>query len=317
MDAEGVVATCRDRIQFLQENSEHRISEEEACRVVAHDQFPDLCGPACDPLVCDDGRAETTGRVTGGNTVSSTFGGFVPITPSEQDSVLFFGGETTLLPNNPTRNNNNPFGPNVLLFDPSMSSAEIQATFDRIFLQQVNNEMGSERYSLYFLPGVYGSPDDPLQLQMGYYTEVAGLGAVPADVVIHGKIEVYNRCFAKDPYAEGKFIPSNGSEGLCFALNNFWRSLSNLSIQVSHKSGNTDSCRGTAMFWAISQASSMRRVDIRGSDVALMDYCSSTLCCSLCGRQHHSPLFLFSPFFRQTRALPAEDSLRTPESAGR
>jgi hypothetical protein len=29
---------------------------------------------------------------------------------------------------------------------------------------------------------------------MGYYTEVAGLGASPAEVTINGKIEVYNRC---------------------------------------------------------------------------------------------------------------------------
>jgi hypothetical protein len=133
--------------------------------------------------------------------------------------------------------------------------------------------MGTERYSLYFLPGIYGSFEQPLMIQIGYYTEVAGLGEQPESVMIYGKIEVYNRCFDASSYAAGDFIPtSDVSNRLCFALNNFWRSLSNLAIQIV--SLNQDTCRSTAMFWAVSQASSMRRVDIRGGDVSLMDYCT-------------------------------------------
>ena len=166
-------------------------------------------------------------------------------------------------------------GENVMIFDPSMSTATIQAAFDSLLDKQVNNEMGMERYSMFFLPGTYGTVDEPLSLLIGYYTEVAGLGATPQAVTINGKIEVYNRCFAKDPYAAGKFVPTSADKGgLCFALNNFWRTLSNLSINIVHKAS-VDACRKTAMFWAISQASSMRRVDIRGGDVSLMDYCSS------------------------------------------
>ena len=62
--------------------------------------------------------------------------------------------------------------------------------------------MGTERYSLYFLPGTYGTDEEPLQVQVGYYTEVAGLGASPGDVQINGAIEVYNRCF-DDPVEPG------------------------------------------------------------------------------------------------------------------
>ncbi|CAB9520539.1 secreted protein [Seminavis robusta] len=135
--------------------------------------------------------------------------------------------------------------------------------------------MGRERYALLFQPGVYGSATEPLMIQIGYYTEVAGLGQSPQDVRIMGKIEVYNRCFEKDPYQDGKFIPTdNSEEGLCFALNSFWRGLSNLSIQIITP-GYQDTCRATAMFWAISQAASMRRVSIEGGDVSLMDYCSN------------------------------------------
>jgi hypothetical protein len=42
------------------------------------------------------------------------------------------------------------FGSNVLIFDPSMPTSQIQATVDTIADQQVDNEMGSERYTLLF-----------------------------------------------------------------------------------------------------------------------------------------------------------------------
>ena len=84
-------------------------------------------------------------------------------------------------------------GPNVFVFDPSMTTAEIQNRADTIFNQQQNNEMGQERYSVLFQPGTYGSENEPLMLQIGYYTEIAGLGESPTDVRIMGKIEVYNR----------------------------------------------------------------------------------------------------------------------------
>ena len=86
------------------------------------------------------------------------------------------------------------FGPNVIVFDPSMPVDQIQATIDAIHAQQVDDEMGTNRYALLFEPGTYGTDEEPLQLKVGYYTEVAGLGASPTDVTINGKIEVYNRC---------------------------------------------------------------------------------------------------------------------------
>ena len=58
-----------------------------------------------------------------------------------------------------------------------MSTSEIKATVDAIATQQVSNEFGTQRYALLFMPGTYGSAADPLNFQLGYYTEVAGLGA--------------------------------------------------------------------------------------------------------------------------------------------
>ncbi len=153
------------------------------------------------------------------------------------------------------------FGEHTLVFDPSMPTSEIQATVDSISDVQVDDEMGTNRWSLLFMPGEYGSAEEPLQIKVGYYTEVAGLGASPSDVTINGKVEVYNRCLG------------DGGTSNCIALNNFWRTLSNLTIDVN--AVGQDGCRQSGNFWAVSQAVSMRRVEVKGSTLVLMDYCTA------------------------------------------
>jgi hypothetical protein len=152
------------------------------------------------------------------------------------------------------------FGPNVYVFTPSMPQSQIQATVDAIASQQVPNQFGTQRYALLFEPGTYGSAADPLSFQVGYYTEVAGLGSSPKDVTINGSINVYNQCF-----------PTTDGSSNCIALDNFWRSLSNLSINVTGQTG----CQSGTDFWAVSQAAPMRRVNLTGGNLSLMDYCSA------------------------------------------
>ncbi len=156
---------------------------------------------------------------------------------------------------------NPDFGPNVQIFSPDTPLAEIQTTLDALADQQRDNEMGSSRHAVYFLPGDYGTAEAPLQFEVGYYTEVAGLGASPDDVNVNGAIEVYNRCLA------------DGGTSNCLALVNFWRTISNLSLQVN-KAGQ-DGCRQSANFWAVSQAVSMRRFQVAGANLSLMDYCTA------------------------------------------
>ncbi|MGA7556441.1 MAG: hypothetical protein WBW54_22050, partial [Candidatus Acidiferrales bacterium] len=127
------------------------------------------------------------------------------------------------------------FGPNVYVFDPSMSLSAIQATVDAVATEQISNQFGTQRYALLFEPGTYGSSTNPLIFQVGYYTTVAGLGASPSDVTINGAINVSNQCFGA---------------GNCVASDNFWRSLSNLTINVTTISA----CTSSAEFWAVSQA---------------------------------------------------------------
>ena len=64
-----------------------------------------------------------------------------------------------------------------------------------------------------------------------------------------------------------------GAPANCLALVNFWRSLSNLTIQYA--AGDADGCRSSANFWAVSQAAPMRRVNVTGANVSLMDYCTA------------------------------------------
>src|SRR5712692_6983395 len=146
------------------------------------------------------------------------------------------------------------FGPSVYIFNPKMPQSEIQATVDAVANQQVSNQFGIQRYALLFEPGTYGSSSDPLNFQIGYYTTVAGLGLSPNDVVINGSIYVRNQCFGANN---------------CTALVNFWRSLSNLTINVTTPGFGCYS----GEFWAVSQAAPMRRVHVNGF-ATLMDYCS-------------------------------------------
>jgi hypothetical protein len=145
------------------------------------------------------------------------------------------------------------FGPNVCVFNDTMTQASIQADVNNIANQQVSNQFGTQRYAVFFEPGTYGSSSDPLVFQIGYYTTIAGLGLNPGDVVITGAIDSKNQCFS----------------GSCTALDNFWRSISNLTINVAGGSG----CYSNAEFWGVSQASPMRRVHVNGQ-MNLFDYCS-------------------------------------------
>jgi hypothetical protein len=154
-----------------------------------------------------------------------------------------------------------PFGDRVIVFDPSMSPGEIEEVVNGIHAEQVDDEMGTNRWSLLFKPGTYGTAEDPLQIRVGYTTEVAGLGADPGDVVINGKVESFNRCLRDD------------ATTYCVALNNFWRTMSNLTINVN--GAGQDGCRASANFWAVSQAVSLRRVEVTGGNLSLMDYCSA------------------------------------------
>jgi hypothetical protein len=126
------------------------------------------------------------------------------------------------------------FGPNVFIFDPSMPAATIQSRLNSIFAQQEKNHFGSERYAYFFKPGQYN-----LDVQLGFYMSAIGLGQSPDDVTVTGSVRT------KADWFQGN------------ATQNFWRGMENLSV-VPTLDNNT-------MVWAVSQATTMRRLHVKGS----------------------------------------------------
>ena len=166
------------------------------------------------------------------------------------------------------------FGPNVCVFTDTMSQAAIQKDLDSIATQQVPvaSQFSSQRYAVLFRPGTYGSAGNPLVFQVGYYTQVAGLGAMPQDTVVNGAIDVFNN------------LCTAGTQN-CNSDDNFWRSLSNLTLNVdlpatppAYAPPVVDAfgpgCTNTAEMWSASQAAPIRRAIINGS-VVFQDYCSN------------------------------------------
>ncbi len=76
-------------------------------------------------------------------------------------------------------------GKNTFVFDPTMNMKEVQTLIDSIYAGQVfpTNEFSKNRYALLFKPGTY-----QLDVRVGYYMHVMGLGNSPEDVVIAGAV---------------------------------------------------------------------------------------------------------------------------------
>ncbi|MFD0580611.1 ricin-type beta-trefoil lectin domain protein [Dactylosporangium darangshiense] len=146
------------------------------------------------------------------------------------------GGTTPPTSNPPTSNppntGNPDLGPNVSIFDPSMSASTIQSKLNSVFNSQQSNQFGSQRYALLFRPGTYN-----VDANVGFYTQVAGLGLSPDQVTINGAV-----------HAEADWFQGNATQ-------NFWRSAENLSVTPN---GGTDR-------WAVSQAAPYRRMHVRGN----------------------------------------------------
>lgn len=126
------------------------------------------------------------------------------------------------------------FGPNVLVFAPSMSAAAMQQQIDKVYAIQRRNEFGAQRNALMFLPGKY-----KVDVPIGFYTEVMGLGASPDDVEIDGNFH------------------SDASEDNNNATTTFWRAAEGITVTPP----------GGSMRWAVSQAAPFRRMHVRGNIV--------------------------------------------------
>ncbi|HZS39599.1 MAG TPA: hypothetical protein VFF06_22360, partial [Polyangia bacterium] len=134
------------------------------------------------------------------------------------------------------------FGPNVLVFDPSMPMSAIQSRLDALYAQQDAAQFGAGRYAYLFKPGHYA-----LDVKVGFYTQVLGLGASPDDVVITGAVR-----------SKADWLGNNN------ATCNFWRGAENLAVVPSA------AIDAGIDVWAVSQGTQLRRVHVEG-DLKLDD----------------------------------------------
>jgi hypothetical protein len=133
------------------------------------------------------------------------------------------------------------FGPNVLIFDPTIDNATIQSQINTVFNGQQTNQFGPQRYAYFFKPGSYN-----LDVQLGFYMEVIGLGAAPDDVSITGAVR-----------STAKWNQGNATE-------NFWRLAANLSVTPASSINTND-------VWAVSQATALRRFHVVTGGASLFD----------------------------------------------
>lgn len=145
-----------------------------------------------------------------------------------------FNSSQKVLPAGYEKYNHSSLGENVFVFEPGMDMKEIQSLIDTIFNRQSGrkSEFSKNRYALLFKPGRYN-----LDVKVGYYMQVLGLGESPEDVVIFGAVR------------------SNTTHGNS-VLTNFWRSAENLTVIPTIDSTN---------IWGVSQAAPLRRVYIKGN----------------------------------------------------
>jgi len=123
-------------------------------------------------------------------------------------------------------------GPNVMIFDASTPATEIQERINKVYAVEEKSEFGPARYALLFLPGKYH-----VDVPVGFYTQVLGLGATPDAVEIDGNVH------------SDASLPHNN------ATCTFWRAAEGFSVTPT----------GGTMQWAVSQAVPFRRMHVRGN----------------------------------------------------
>jgi hypothetical protein len=142
---------------------------------------------------------------------------------------------------------------NIYIFSPGDDS-NTQSIINNAFKTQggvspENNGQNSlSNYAFLFMPGTY-----TVDIPIGYYTHVAGLGKLNEKVVING----------------GPYVLNSSTNPSVGALNNFWRTCENMTVNplIGNDPDRTidGSLPQDTMVYAVSQASSLRSVNINGS----------------------------------------------------
>ena len=121
------------------------------------------------------------------------------------------------------------FGENTYVYAPEDDATLINADIDEQFKELEAGQFSSRRFGVLFKSGEY--PD--VKMKTGYYTSVSGLGYSPEDVTL-GYFNVNAQWFSGN------------------ATHNFWRAVENVTVNGDVQ-------------WAVSQATSFRRVNVLGN----------------------------------------------------
>ncbi len=127
----------------------------------------------------------------------------------------------------------------VRVFSEKDDEAEIQAYFDGLYAATERTEFSADRHAVLFAPGDYSD----VTVRVGYYTSVSGLGMQPGEV-----------CFGR--------LQTSARTDTQHALINFWRTAENFRVRENST-------------WAVSQATSLRRIQFDG-DLLLCDVGASS-----------------------------------------
>ena len=130
----------------------------------------------------------------------------------------------------------NMFGDSMYIFSDTDDPKEIDKITADVFEKQHYNQFGTDRYTFAFKPGNYTNTD---VINIGYYTQILGLGKVPNDVKLKN---------VKVPAA------LSGNNATC----NFWVGFENATIVDTDQNGDDY----FAFQWGASQAAPARRLKV-------------------------------------------------------
>lgn len=149
-------------------------------------------------------------------------------------------GETESEMSEPTSYEIATFGADTYIFDDTDNMAEVNdLIYNKYKNETEKGQFGSGRYAFMFKSS--STPYD-VTVDIGFYTQVAGLGLTPDDTNV-------KQIQSKAEWMKGrKYDGTINYNALC----NFWRAIENLSTNA------------TDTIWAVSQATSMRRMNFKG-----------------------------------------------------
>lgn len=151
-------------------------------------------------------------------------------TQTEKESTTGVTNDITYVSDGEAVTDDSVFGENVYVFSSEEDISNVQEKIDEVYNKQETNQFGEERYALLFKQGEYNTS---LKVEVGYYTQVSGLGIMPTDTNIN------------ELWVDAAWMSHN-------ATCNFWRSAENISVNKY-------------CMWANSQAVSLRRANFEDS----------------------------------------------------